>query len=221
MAKKKKLIVIAGPNGSGKSTVIYAAREYLKGRYGEVAAFELDDILCFIHNDWDAWGKEFGKERIDNMPYTKISLSNAAVLVNNFFDKSFTVVLLAGDILASKMLMAAFSDMIDNEIEIYHLILDPGDVIIIPRLKKRYETNGADPRKIETTLNHLQKTHDSMRAAIGPGTIHLDNSKLTPEQTLDLIMENTKNKSNYGSYRIRGSKKDRLFGNFLSRLRRG
>ena len=168
MAEDQKLIVIAGPNGSGKSTVIYAAREYLKSRYGEVAAFELDDILSFIHKDWDAWGKEFSKERINNMPYTKISLSNAAVLVNNFFNKKFTVVLLAGDILASKILMTAFSEMIDNPIKIYHFILDPGDAVLIPRLKKRYQENGADSRKIEMTLNHLQKTHDNMRATIGP-----------------------------------------------------
>ena len=221
MAEKQKLIVIAGPNGAGKSTVIYAAREHLKARYGEVAAFELDDILCFIHKDWDAWGQEFGKARIDNMPYTKISLSNAAVLVNNFFNQNFKVVLLAGDILASKHLMTAFSDMIDNVIEIYHLILDPGDEVLIPRLTKRYQTNGADPRKIEMTLKHLQKTHDNMRAAIGPETLHLDNSKLSPEATLDLIMENTKNKSNDGSYRIHGSRKGWLFGNFLSLLRRG
>lgn len=221
MAEKQKLIVMAGPNAAGKSTVVYAAREYLKARYGEVAAFELDDILCFIHKDWDAWGKEFGKERIDNMPYTKISLSNAAVLVNNFFNKNFKVVLLAGDILASKMLMTAFSDMINNEIEIYHLILDPGDAVLIPRLTKRYKKNDADPKKVEMTLNHLQKAHDNMRAEIGPGTFHLDNSKLTPEETLDLIMENTKNKSNYGSYRIHGSRKGRLFDNFLSLLRRG
>lgn len=165
-----RTILLSGPIGSGKSTILALGARALHPHWGSTAVIDTDVLVMMVDPRWELSDEE---RRYDLTGW------QVWLLAHSFLSSGFDTVVIGGNGLHRPdegpdelvELLLGVSD-------VHHVTLDPSDEVIRQRLLQRGATHlPAD------LADHLT----SMRASYGDWTCRIDNSRLSPLETVEEI----------------------------------
>ncbi len=163
-----RTVFLSGPAGSGKTTVLQLSHAEKLATWGRTAAIDTDQLFLMVDPHWD-------------LPYddarTALVLRQSAHLAESFFEAGYENVLIAGN---------SIHDAIDLNPVIPHL-LQLGRVFhttLTPTADAVLNRTANDPNRSPA---HLVKDLQVLRATRSPWSAPVDNSTLTPLETLQKI----------------------------------
>ena len=170
----KKIVLVSGSSGVGKSTLRLILRNQLGENFNNrIAGIDIDDVYCFVDPKFAAPNYlELWKKARQNTGFLTTSLlrnDTEAVFIfsNTIFSKDQV-----NDILNEVQ--------VEDQVDIFHITLAPSRDTVAERLKKRQYS-------VPIWLDeHLAERQPHLNE---DWTILINNSKLTPEQTLEAIYE--------------------------------
>lgn len=188
-----RTILISGGIGTGKTTLRRAAPSHFRTRFGETAAIDLDDIYTLIDPEWTQENEEWGP----------ISCNAAALLAQHFFLHSFQVVVLTGNGLYHPEVNNLFLKALLPHSQIFHFTLAPALEAVIARVRQRGDIEEHPPGMLADWL-------ELVRSHCGLWTHVIDNTHLTPQETLDVIERRIRGQQNILSELIRDEDVSRI-----------
>jgi hypothetical protein len=165
-----RCVLLSGPAGSGKTTVSRLGYQAMLTAWGvRAAAVDVDDLYRIVDPRWE-------------LPYdddrNAMVLGQAAYLAGSLFDHGWPVVMICGNSLFDPPDVAILRYALGPVAAVHHLTLTPDPAVTLRRCQGR---PGRDARR-------LLDDADLFRRRIHPGSVRLDNSALTPEETLAAVV---------------------------------
>ncbi len=163
-----RTVFLSGPAGSGKTTVLQLPHAVKLTTWGRTAAIDTDQLFLMVDPHWD-------------LPYddarTALVLRQSAQLTESFFAAGYENVLIAGNSIHDAVdLNPVLPDFLRLG-QVFHLSLDPSEQAVRTRTAN-------DPHRSPT---HLLNDLHNLRARRSPWSAPIDNSNLTPLETLQRI----------------------------------
>ena len=160
-------ILLSGPIGSGKSTILSLGAQALRRYWGRTAVIDTDVLVMMVDPRWELSDEE---RRYD------LSGWQAWLLADSFLSSGFDTVVIASN--GPHRPHGGLNELIGLLLgagNVHHVTLDPSDEVIRQRLAERGSTLSSDE-----LAGHL----GSMRASYGDWTCRIDNSRLSPLDTV-------------------------------------
>jgi DNA polymerase III delta prime subunit len=161
-----RCVLLSGPAGSGKTTVCRLGYRAMVAAWGHpAAAIDTDQLYLNVDARWE-------------LPYddarNAMVLAQATHLAISLFEHGWQTVIICGNSLFDPTDTAPVLSRLCPVAEVYHVTLTPALPTVLTRCAG---TPGRDPSRLTADVELLaRKPH--------PGSAHLDNSNMTPEQTL-------------------------------------
>ena len=165
-------ILVSGGIGTGKTALRWAGPNFLRPSFGETAAMDLDELHMQIDTDWSQKDKDWGP----------LVCQNAVLLAQNYFNHGFKVVLIVGNGLFHPGVNDRFLPDLLPLSRVYHFTLDPQLDVVVERVRRRGDLEDHPPEGLKSWLELVQ-------SHVGDWTQVIDNSALTPEETLGIIRD--------------------------------
>lgn len=163
-----RTVFLSGPAGSGKTTILQLSHDEKLAIWGRTAAIDTDQLFLMVDPHWD-------------LPYddasTALVLRQCVSLAESFFGADYENVLIAGNSIHDAIdLNPVIPDLLRLG-RVFHLSLDPTEEAVLRR------TSG-DP---DRSPAHLMNDLHNLRAKRSPWSAPVDNSNLSPLETLQEI----------------------------------
>jgi energy-coupling factor transporter ATP-binding protein EcfA2 len=161
-----RCVLLSGPSGSGKTTVCRLGHHAMLATWGQpAAALDVDQLYFNVDARWE-------------LPYDNrrnaMVLTQAAHLVISLFAHGWRTVMICGNSLFEPADTAPILATLCPSAQIYHVTLAPDPAAVLRRCATM---PGRDPSRLAAGVDlQARKVH--------PGSARLDNTNLTPEQTL-------------------------------------
>lgn len=166
-----RTILLSGACGSGKTAVAELGYRRLKAELGPTAVIDTDRLFMMVDPLWE-------------LPYDPARLElvfrQVGALVSSFFDFGLPTVLVVGNALHTPSELDLLLPDLQAAGEVFHVTLDPSPDEIIRRIRLR-----GDDKTDEWLTSHVRW----MRERYGPWTARIDNTALSPEETLASLSE--------------------------------
>lgn len=159
-------VLLSGACGSGKSTILTLGYKALDSCWGPTASFDTDSLLMMVDPHWEL---PYDESRV------RLMLDQCALLAESFFAGGLERVLIGGNALHTP---AEINPLVERLLEmgdVFHVTLDPSLDEIVRRVRQR----GGDK-----TPEWLAVHVNWMRSLYANWTWRIDNSRLTPIETL-------------------------------------
>ena len=162
----RRCVLLSGPSGSGKTTACRLGYRAMAAAWGHpAAAIDTDQLYLNVDARWE-------------LPYddarNAMVLAQAAQLTISLFEHGWQTVIICGNSLFDPADTAPVLTRLCPVAEVYHVTLTPALPAVLTRCAA---TPGLDPSRLAADVELLaRKPH--------PGSARLDNSDMTPEQTL-------------------------------------
>jgi hypothetical protein len=161
-----RCVLLSGPAGSGKTTVCRLGYRAMMAAWGHpAAAIDADQLYLNVDARWE-------------LPYddarNAMVLAQATDLAISLFNHGWYTVIICGNSLFEPTDTTPVLTRLSPVAEVYHVTLTPALPVVLTRCAA---TPDRDPARLAADVELLaRKPH--------PGSTHLDNSTMTPEQTL-------------------------------------
>ena len=161
-----RCVLLSGPAGSGKTTLCRLGYRAMVAAWGHpAAAIDTDQLYLNVDARWE-------------LPYddarNAMVLAQAAQLAISLFNHGWQTVIICGNSLFDPADTAPVLTRLCPAAEVYHVTLTPALPAVLTRCAAE---QGRDPAQLAADVELLaRKPH--------PRSAHLDNSNMTPEQTL-------------------------------------
>ena len=161
-----RCVLLSGPAGSGKTTACRLGHQAMATAWGHpAAAIDTDQLYLNVDARWE-------------LPYddarNAMVLAQATDLAISLFNHGWQTVIICGNSLFDPADTAPVLSHLCPVAEVYHITLTPALPTVLTRCAG---TPGRDPSQLAADVELLaRKPH--------PGSAHLDNSNMAPEQTL-------------------------------------
>lgn len=160
-----RCVLLSGPAGSGKTTLCRLGHRAMLAAWGHpAAAIDADDLYLNVDARWE-------------LPYddrrTAMVLTQAAQLANSLFEYGWSTVVICGNSLFEEADTAVLRSSLRPNAEIYHVTLAPE----LSTVLSRCASLPRDPARLAADAE-LQASRPH------PGTVQVDSTQLTPEETL-------------------------------------
>jgi hypothetical protein len=161
-----RCVLLSGPAGSGKTTACRLGYRAMAAAWGHpAAAIDTDQLYLNVDARWE-------------LPYddarNAMVLAQAAQLAISLFEHGWQTVIICGNSLFDPDDTAPVLARVCPAAEVYHVTLTPALPAVLARCAAE---PGRDPSRLAADVELLaRKPH--------PGSAHLDNSDMTPQQTL-------------------------------------
>jgi len=164
----RRTVFVSGPAGSGKTTVLRLSHGEKLATWGRTAAIDTDQLFLMVDPHWD-------------LPYddarTALVLRQSVSLAESFFEVGCENVLIAGNSIHDAIdLNPVIPDLLRLG-RVFHLSLDPSEDAVLRRTANDPDRS---PAHLMNDLHHL-------RAKRSPWSAPVDNSTLSPLETLEKI----------------------------------
>ena len=165
---RPRTVFISGPAGSGKTTVLRLSHDELLRTLGRTAAIDTDQLFLMVDPHWD-------------LPYddarTALVLRQCVHLTQSFVEADYETVLIAGNAIHDAVdLNPVIPDLLRLG-RLFHITLNPSEEAVLHRTANDEDRS---PTRLLNDLHH-------QRAKRSPWSAPLDNSTLTPLETLQQI----------------------------------
>lgn len=168
----KTVVLVSGPSGSGKSTMRRVLKQTLGTRFNNrIAGVEIDDIYRFIDPRFNA---------NNHLEIWRMARESTGHLVRGMLLGEIDSVFIFGNtIFSNEQIEDVLKNIIiEDQVSFYHVTLAPSRETVASRLKKRQQSV---PDWIDS---HLAERQPYLKEK---WTTLIDNSKITPEETLEAI----------------------------------
>lgn len=167
-------LLLSGACGSGKSTLLQLGYRTWHRALGRTAAFDTDALLMMVDPRWELAHEE---RRLD------LLFEQCGLLATSFHRAGFDCVVIGGNALHTPDEINPLIQQLLEAGGVIHVTLDPS----IDEIRRRVAARGGDktPEWLET---HVQW----MRERYAGWTCRIDNSTITPTETLDEIVARTR-----------------------------
>lgn len=161
-----RCVLLSGPAGSGKTTICRLGYQAMAAVWGHpAAAIDAGQLYLNVDARWE-------------LPYddarNAMVLAQATQLALSLFEHGWQTVIICGNSLFEPADTAPILTRLGPVAEVYHVTLTPALPAVLTRCAG---TPDRDPARLAADVELLaRKPH--------PGSAHLDNSSMTPEQTL-------------------------------------
>lgn len=159
---------LSGPAGSGKTTVLRLPHAQKLTTLGRTAAIDTDQLFLMVDPTWD-------------LPYddarTALVLRQSVALTTSFCEAGYDNVLIAGNAIHDAVDLNPVIPALLQLGRVFHITLDPSEEAVLQRT--------ADDADRSPT--HLLADRRQHRATRSPWSARLDNSHLSPLQTLQQL----------------------------------
>ena len=174
----KRVVLISGAIGVGKSATLRSMRETLADLVGEIAGLESDQFYTMIDPHWTC-----PPDRLDR--YYTVSGQLLRQTALGFLRSGFAWVAIASNGHWKQQRAREFvQPFLLESACVHHITLDPGEEILRQRIAQRARAAGQDVDEQQAAaVDMLGK----VRQALGPWTHVVDNSQLTPAETVQAI----------------------------------
>ncbi|OMP66345.1 ATP-binding cassette domain-containing protein [Domibacillus epiphyticus] len=173
----KKIVFVSGASGAGKTTLCEILTSQVGPLYNdEIAGIDMDEVYKFVD-------RGFCSPHGDRL--YKLARQNTGCLTNNFLKNRIHTVFIFGIEIYNKQRVNDVLDFVqmDEKTQVYHFTLTPPKKKIIERLIKR---QNHVPRWFQMHFLEREYYYDAK------WTIPIDNSHMTPHETLSIILEKIK-----------------------------
>ena len=165
-----RTVFLSGAAGSGKTTVLRLSYDEKLATLGRTAAIDSDQLFLMVDPRWD-------------LPYddarTALVLRQCVQLAESFFGAGYENVLIAGNAIHDAIdLNPVLPDLLRFG-RVFHLSLDPSEEAVLRR-------TADDP---DRSPAHLVDELHRQRAKRSPWSAPIDNSNLSPLETLQKIAQ--------------------------------
>ncbi|OLN22141.1 hypothetical protein BTO30_11240 [Domibacillus antri] len=176
----KKIVFVSGASGVGKTTLCEILTSQIGPSYNdEIAGIDMDEVYKFVD-------RGFCSPHGDRL--YKLARVNTGSLTNNFLQNGIHTVFIFGIEIYNKKRVKDVLDCvkIDEKTHVYHFTLTPPKKKIVERLKKRqkYVPEWFHMHLLEREYYYNAKW-----------TIPIDNSNMTPRETLGIILKKIKSEN--------------------------
>jgi chloramphenicol 3-O-phosphotransferase len=171
--RRGRLVFVSGACGSGKTTVLSLGLTRMRAVFGgDTAALDTDRISMFIDPRWELKHPE--AER-----YWELTGRQWVLLARSYFDFGFAAVVIGGNGVWNRSSIGAVAAAVADQADTYHVSLDTSLDVVCARIAERGDDMSPD----------WLRTHvEWMRERYAEGwTYVIDNSAMTPDETLDAI----------------------------------
>ncbi|GAA0936277.1 hypothetical protein GCM10009554_23670 [Kribbella koreensis] len=163
-----RTVFLSGPAGSGKTTVLRLSYAEKVATWGRTAAVDTDQLFLMVDPQWD-------------LPYddarTALVLRQCVQLAESFFAADYENVLIAGNSIHDAIdLNPVIPDLLRIG-QVFHCSLTPTTEAVLRRTAN-------DP---DRSPAHLLDDHRNLRTKRSPWSAPVDNSVLTPLETLQEV----------------------------------
>lgn len=163
-----RTVFLSGPAGSGKTTILQLSHAAKLSTWGRTAAIDTDQLFLMVDPHWD-------------LPYddarTALVLRQSAQLAESFVNADYENILIAGNAIHDAIDLNPVIPALLRLGRVFHLTLDPTEEAVLHRT--------ADD--LDRSPSHLINDLHHQRAKRSPWSAPIDNSNLTPLQTLQQI----------------------------------
>lgn len=173
----RKTILLSGACGSGKTSAMRLMRQRFLPVLGETAVIDVDLVYMMVDPDYSIPFPEAEA-------YWSLARSQCALLTRSYFASGFEVVVIEGNSVYQKDRLNAILLPLLQVSEVYHVTLDPSPEAIKDRIAARrhpHDTNKT-PEWIDGHIRYMREYYEEWTARI-------DNSALTPTETVDAIYD--------------------------------
>jgi hypothetical protein len=164
-----RTVLLSGVCGSGKTAITELGYERLREALGAPASIDTDRLFMMIDPDW---ALPYDSARAE-LVYRQVGL-----LAESFFDFGLDTVLVVGNALHTPEDLDLVLPPLLERGAVFHVTLDPSLTEIVRRVRQR-----GDEKTDEWLAAHVSW----MRDKYGPWTARIDNTTLTPSETLRAI----------------------------------
>jgi hypothetical protein len=170
-----KAVLLSGACGAGKTTLLQLGYRRLFSHFGRVATLDTDWFFLLVDPHWELPFEERDGE---------LMYAQCATLARSFFDAGFDTVLIGGNALHTRG--GRFDELVDSlraSADVYHYTLDPSLEAIVQRVERRGGDKTAE--WLGTHVAWMREKYDTWTSVI-------DNSAMSPEETVAVIADRIK-----------------------------
>lgn len=164
-----RTILLSGACGSGKTSIAQLGHRRLTASWGPTATLDTDTLFTMVDPHWE-------------LPYEErrglLVLRQVGLLASSFLDDGFATMLILGNALHTGEELDVFLPALLERGDVFHVTLDPS----IEEIVRRVAARGGD-KTPEWLATHVEW----MRERYEPWTCRIDNSSLSPSETVDLL----------------------------------
>jgi hypothetical protein len=159
-------VFLSGAGGVGKTTVLRLSHGEKTAIWGRTAAIDTDQLFLMVDPRWE-------------LPYddgrTALVLRQSVLLASSFFQAGFEKVILAGNAIHDAFDLNPVLPELLRLGRVFHISLEPSEKAVLQRTAGDHERSPA----------HLLQDLRSMQAKRSSWSAVIDNSELTPTETLE------------------------------------
>jgi hypothetical protein len=167
-------LLLSGACGAGKSTMLQLGYRAWHAAFGATATFDTDTLLMMVDPRWELTHEE---RRLG------LLFEQCGLLAASFQRAGFDGVVIGGNALHTPEEINPLIEQLLDAGGVAHVTLDPS----LEEIERRVEARGGD-KTPEWLASHVSW----MRERYAPWTCRIDNSTLTPEETLGEIVARTR-----------------------------
>lgn len=168
---RPRTILLSGACGAGKSSIALLGYRRLSAAWGPTATLDTDTLYGMVDPHWEL---PYEERRNDLVPH------QVGLLASSFLEAGFATMLVLGNALHTPSELDVFLPALLERGDVFHVTLDPS----LEEIVRRVAARGGD-KTPEWLATHVAW----MRDRYEPWTCRIDNSTLTPSQTVDRIAE--------------------------------
>jgi shikimate kinase len=173
----RKTIFLSGACGCGKTAAMQLMRRHLLPVLGETAVIDVDGVYTMVDPDYSV---PFPEAEV----YWSLARRQCVVLATSYFACGFEVVVIGGNSVYQKDRLNENLERLLEVSEVYHVTLDPSPEVIKQRIQARDHAldNIKTPEWIDAHVRYMREYYEDWTARI-------DNSALSPDETVQAIYE--------------------------------
>jgi adenylylsulfate kinase-like enzyme len=164
-----RTILLSGACGSGKTSIAQLGYRRLSASWGRTATLDTDTLFMMVDPHWEL---PF-EERRGTLVVRQVGL-----LASSFLDDGFETMLVLGNALHSSEELDLFLPSLLERGDVFHVTLDPSLEEVVRRVAARGGDKTAD--WLATHVAWMRERYESW-------TCRIDNTSLSPSETVDLI----------------------------------
>src|ERR1051326_3679182 len=171
----RKTVLLRGACGAGKTSAMRLIRRHLRPVLGEIAVIDVDHVYMMVDPDYSIPFPEAET-------YWSLARRQCALLAKAYLSSGFGAAVIGGNSLYQKDRLNEILEILLEVSAVYHLTLDPDPEVIKRRIPGRSspEDETKTPEWIETHVRYMRDYYE-------PWTARIDNSLLSPDETVQAI----------------------------------